>query len=74
MLRRIFKGYVFLDIVGNAIFAAVVFVAICIVIYVQQLYENALHLLIAVAIHAAAGAGFVKSIKELLELHSKKDF
>jgi nitrate/nitrite transporter NarK len=74
MFRHIFKGYIFLDVIGNAIFTAVVFVVTCIVIYIQQLYENTLHLLIAVAIAVAAGAGFVNSIKEFLKLYSKKDF
>lgn len=74
MFRQIFKGYIFLDVIWNAILAAVVFVTTCIVIYVQQLYENTFHLLIAVAIALAAGVGFVSSIKEFIKLHSRKDF
>jgi membrane protein DedA with SNARE-associated domain len=74
MFKRIFKGYIFLDTIGDAIFTAVVFVVTCVLIYVQELYDNALHLMIAVAIAVAAAVGFVVSIKNVREIASKKLF
>lgn len=68
MFRKLFKGYIVLEMIFDIGFIALLLFAVCMVVYYKQLYENPLYLGIASIVCVALLVGLYRSIRDLIDV------
>jgi hypothetical protein len=68
MLKRLFKGYVVVETIFGIGFIVFLLFVLCMVVYYRQLYDNPLHLFIAVIVGIALLFVLYRTIRHLISL------
>jgi uncharacterized ion transporter superfamily protein YfcC len=73
MFRKLFKGYVILEIISDIVFMAFLLVVLCGLVYYRQLYQNPFYLIIAAVILVALIIGLCRTIRDLVNLEESRN-
>ena len=73
MLRKLFKGYVILEIISNIVFMGFLLFVLCMLVYYRQLYQNPFYLIIAAVIFVALLIGLYRTIRDLVNLEESRN-
>jgi len=73
IFKRLFKGYVLLEMVCDIGFIVLLLFVVCMIVYKKQLYNNPFYLIIAAIICIGLLFALNSSIKGLIKIRSEKE-
>jgi hypothetical protein len=68
MFRKLFKGYVILEVIFDILFMGFLLFVLCMLVYYRELYQNPIYLIIAAVIFVGLLVGLCRAIRDLVNL------